>query len=196
MISGAVLAVVGLAMIFGHHVPISVPRVNLGSGHGDVTSMFLYGISYAVASIGCTLPLFAGVVLQGAGRGDGLLDRLSTTVAYAVGMGLTLCALTVTLASARQGLLRSLRRLMGHLDRVAGSCLLLAGVYLVAYWWNARRGATSGIATRVEGWQADLADWLQQRGWTTLAVVFGGICAIALTVVLVRGEQRTPPPST
>ncbi len=196
MITGALLALVGLAMIFGYHLPIGVPRVALGGSDATVGSMFLYGISYAVASLGCTLPLFTGVVLQGAGRGDGWWARSSTTAAYAVGMTVTLGALTVALASARQGLLGVLRTLMRHLDRIAGSCLLLAGVYLVTYWWGAEQGTTSGVTARVERWQSELAGWVQARGWQTLAIVLGGICAVAIAVVVVRREQAPAPPST
>ena len=50
-------------------------------------------------------------------------------------MGLLLTTLTVTLALARGGLLRGLRSALQWIDTVAGVLLILAGLYLVYYWW-------------------------------------------------------------
>ena len=56
---GLVLLVVGIAMLAGWRVPISTPKLQAGGRDRTVRSMFLYGIAYAVASIGCTFPLFS-----------------------------------------------------------------------------------------------------------------------------------------
>ena len=59
---------------------------------------------------------------------------MATFLAYALGHGLVLMALTVALALAKQSLVRSLRGAMRYIDRVAGVLLIVAGGYLIYYW--------------------------------------------------------------
>ena len=93
--------------------------------------MFVYGIAYAVASIGCTLPLFV-VSVFGPGR---VLEGVANALAYGLGMGLLVTALTVTLAAANTGLLRVLRSNGRYIELIAAAFVLLSGLYLVYYFW-------------------------------------------------------------
>lgn len=191
---GVVLVVAGVAMIFGVHLPISLPRLSVGGRDGTVRSMFLYGVSYAVASIGCTLPLFIASVLRSVDR-EGLVNGVLSIGAYGLGMSVMLTALTVALAGARTGLLRVMRTVMRHVDRIAGAFLVLTGMYLVWYWSGALRGSSdSGLARRVEGISADLGNWLGARSEWTLLVVLGGITLSAVAYVALRRERGEPSP--
>ena len=69
------------------------PEDRVGGKDRTVLSMFLYGISYAVASIGCTIGFFASAVLKNVDR-KGFVNGVLGVVAYAVGMGVMLAALT------------------------------------------------------------------------------------------------------
>ena len=100
--------------------------------------MFLFGVSYAIASISCALPLFTGAVAGTFRRAD-LLSSLAVFVAYALGMTLVLLALTVSMGLARQGVLRWLRRAMPYVNRVSGVLLVVVGAYLTHYGWFERR---------------------------------------------------------
>jgi hypothetical protein len=71
------------------------------------------------------------LALLGASLGSA---KLPTFVAYAVGMGVVLTALALTVAFARQGLARFLRRLLPNVGRLAGFLLAVSGGYLVYYW--------------------------------------------------------------
>lgn len=190
---GVLMLVMGVAMILGFKLTVGVPKVDAGGKDRTVTSMFLYGISYAVASIGCTLPLFIGAVLNSVDR-DGFFTGVLNIAAYGVGMGVMLAALTVALATARTGLLTWLRKLMQHLDQVAGAFLVLTGLYLCWYWGTALRDSSgSGVVDRVESWQSDVANWLQARGGTAVFVVLGGVTLAALVFVLVRRDRGPGP---
>jgi cytochrome c biogenesis protein CcdA len=86
-----------------------------------------------VASLSCTLPIFLVVVgsaLTLAGLGAALL----TFVAYALGMGTVLTALTVGTALFKGAVAQGLRRLVPYVERASALLLLGAGLYLVAYW--------------------------------------------------------------
>ena len=70
----------------------SPPRASTSVG-GDPTvrSMFVYGVAYAVASLGCTLALFLPAVLERGGVGAGIVNG----AAFGLGMALLVTALTV-----------------------------------------------------------------------------------------------------
>ena len=65
LVIGVGFIALGIAMLFGYQLPISTPRVRTGGRDRTLGAMALYRVSYAVASIGCTLPLFSTVVLRG-----------------------------------------------------------------------------------------------------------------------------------
>jgi len=104
---GVALLVLGVAMVFGYKLPFMTPRIDAG-GDGPrqtVGAMFVYGIAYAVASIGCTIGLFIATVFSTTRR-DGLVSGVGNMLAYGAGMALLVSALTIALASANTGLLR------------------------------------------------------------------------------------------
>ena len=191
---GLALAGLGLAMINGYHLPLTTPRLDRGGRDRTIGSMFVFGVSYAIASIGCTLPLFIGAALTSF-TSRGTVSGVLLVLTFGAGMALVLTALTVTLALARGGLLARLRRVLPYVDRVAGVFLVLAGLYLVYYWiFNLRFDATGsttggGLVSTVEGWSFDAQAWLQDRGgW-----VLGGLLAatIAVTAVVSLARRRS-----
>ena len=193
---GLALAGLGVAMVLGYHLPFTTPRLDKGGRDRTVVSMFVFGVSYAVASIGCTLPLFIGAALTSFTT-RGAVSGVLLVLTYGAGMALVLTALTVTLALARGGLLAGLRRVLPYVDRVAGVFLVLAGLYLVYYWiFNLRFDATGstaggGLATTVEGWSFDTQVWLQDRGGWVLGTLLVAAVAVTAAVSLARRRQDT-----
>ena len=188
---GLALAALGVAMISGYHLPYTTPRLDKGGRDRTIVSMFVFGISYAIASIGCTLPLFIGAALTSFTT-KGTVSGVLLVLTYGAGMALVLTSLTVTLALARGGLLAGLRRALPYVDRVAGVFLVLAGLYLVYYWiFNLRFDATGsttggGLVSTVEGWSFDAQTWLQERGGWVLGTLLAVIVAAIALVTLAR----------
>ncbi len=90
----------------------------------------MYGIAYAVASIGCTIGLFIATVFSTTRR-DGLASGVGNMLAYGAGMALLVSALTIALASANTGLLKLLRGSLQYVDRIAAVFVTLSGFYLL-----------------------------------------------------------------
>jgi threonine/homoserine/homoserine lactone efflux protein len=162
----------------------------------------VFGVSYAVASFGCTIGPFVLTVLGSFTR-DGTLSGVLMIVAYGLGMGLLLTTLTVTLALARGGLLRGLRSAMRWIDSVAGVLLILAGLYLVYYWWydlvsdtGAKQVAGGGLSAWFQGQADRVAGWLNDRGAGPLALVLGVVTVAATAAVLARRPRAPRPPTT
>jgi cytochrome c-type biogenesis protein len=184
IVIGAVLVVLGLAMLRGFEPVVALPKLERGGRARTGRSMFVFGISYAVASISCALPLFTGAV-AGTFRRENLLSSLAVFVAYALGMTLVLLALTVSMGMARQSMVRWLRRALPYVTRVSGVLLVVAGAYLAHYGWYERRvldgqGGDSAAVDLVTGWSSSIANWVYDVGPSRL----GLLLALALVIVL------------
>jgi cytochrome c biogenesis protein CcdA len=95
--------------------------------------VFLFGIAYAVGSLSCTLPVFL-VVVGSALATQGFIASLGQFLAYALGMGLVLIAVTVGAAMFRGTVARWLRSAIPYVHRMSALFLLGAGAYLIYYW--------------------------------------------------------------
>ncbi|MGI9603727.1 MAG: cytochrome c biogenesis CcdA family protein, partial [Acidimicrobiales bacterium] len=58
IIVGILMVPLGIAMLFGFELNLRMPRMNKGTGSRQLRSVFAFGVSYAVVSLGCTAPLF------------------------------------------------------------------------------------------------------------------------------------------
>lgn len=185
VVIGVVLVVLGLAMLRGYEPVVNLPKLQRGGRTRDGQSMFVFGVSYAVASISCALPLFTAAV-AGTFRRENLVSSLAVFVAYAAGMTLVLLALTVSMGLARQGMVRRLRQALPYVTRVSGVLLVAAGAYLVHYGWYERRvragevGGGSGVVDTVTGWSTSISTWVADVG----ALRIGFLLALGLATVL------------
>ena len=102
------------------------PRRNLGNA-------FVFGLGYAVGSLSCTLPIFL-VVVGGALGAAGFLASFSQFLAFALGMGVVVIAVTIGAAIFRDAVARFLRNALPHVHRASSLFLVGAGGYLIYYW--------------------------------------------------------------
>ena len=187
---GVAFLVLGVAMLFGYRLLVFTPKLDAGGRDRTVRSMFVYGIAYAVASLGCTMPLFL-TVLFGASRTDGVLAGLGNVVAFGVGMALVVVVLTVALAFANVGLLRFLRSAMQYVEMLAGAFVLLSGAYLVWYfYWVDIREQGDPITDAVNQYQRDASDFLDGH-WRTVAIV--GLVVIVAAIAYATWQRRSRP---
>jgi cytochrome c biogenesis protein CcdA len=171
------LVALGISMLRGYRLPIAAPRLDRGGRSRGVGSMFVYGIAYAVASLGCTIGLFLPSLFSA--RDDGLVAATAQVAAYGAGMGLLVTALTVSLAVARTGLLGVLRASMHRVEQVAAGFVIISGLYLAYYFWVVDIGGGSDpIVEAVDRIQRSVIDALQQR-WQLTAVVLGALVLAA-----------------
>ncbi|MFQ5795190.1 MAG: cytochrome c biogenesis protein CcdA [Candidatus Bipolaricaulia bacterium] len=100
--------------------------------HDRLPFYYLYGISYAVASTSCTLPIFMVVVTQSFTQG--LFNGLLGFASYGLGMTLMMVALSVVMAFSREAIYRYIRPLIRYVQMVSAFVIIGAGVYLI--WYN------------------------------------------------------------
>lgn len=133
MAVGLGLLGLGVVMLAGREPTFSLPRAGAASTRRGTGALFGFGVSYAVASLSCTLSIFLAVV-AGAIPQASLAGGILLFVVYGVGMSLVLVVVTLAVALGRQGLVRRLRRASAHVNRVSGAILVLAGGYIVWFW--------------------------------------------------------------
>jgi len=186
LVIGIGFIALGAAMLAGYRLPISTPKVDVDTSDRTVRAMALYGVAYAVASIGCTLPLFSTVVLRGTIDREGWGTGVAHVVAYGAGMALIVTALTIALAVANTGLLRLLRSGSQYVDRIAAVLVMLSGLYLVYYFWVVEVNENRSVIT-------DRVERLQQRiqvelvdSWQAVALMLVAVVAGAAIYALGR----------
>lgn len=171
---GIVLGILGLAMLLGFQLKINLPRFQKGGDTRKLTSIFLFGVSYAIVSLGCTLPIFFGTVVL-AFTSRNFWEGLFLFLAYGAGLGIVILVLTLGMALARNEIVGGMRRILPHINRISGGFLVLVGAFLAVYgWWEVlvfRGELPNNFLVDLSGkLQASLANWADDANERRLAV--------------------------
>ena len=185
VVVGILLIPYGLALISGRRLTLPIPRPRRGPRSSELWAVLGFGMSYAIVSVGCAAPIF---LLQVAGSfsRDGVVDGVATYLAFAAGMTAVVAGLTLSLAMARGGLVRNLRRLLPHVDRIGAVSLVLGGCYLVVYGiyeiriLNDPTTPSNPVIDGVTDLQVHLTAWTTQTGGTRVGTALWLLVATVL----------------
>lgn len=154
--------------------PRWAPSARLGSFYG-------YGISYAIASLSCTVGPFLAVT--GAGlRGGSVLGSVAVYASYIAGLTLVVGALAVAAATARSTLVARMRTVLPFVNRLSGVLLVLVGAYVTYYGvyevrlFDAKGNPDDAVIAAAARVQGAIAGWVHEHG--------GLPWVVALTVAL------------
>jgi cytochrome c biogenesis protein CcdA len=192
VVVGLTLAGLGGWLLAGRDLPVLAPKPTRGPAVGRrLGSMVVFGASYAVASLGCTVGPFLVVVVSTFRTGSAV-DGVGLFVAYALGMALTVGAVALAVALAKVSFVRGLRRLGPVAGRVGGALLVASGLYVAWYGWYELRVFAGGdpadpvvdAAARIQG---VLSGWLDALGWGGAVVAFAALLLATVTAsILLR----------
>jgi cytochrome c biogenesis protein CcdA len=189
---GAVLVALGIWLLTGRE--IASPRRLAGSTRWAPTarlgSMFGYGISYAIASLSCTVGPFLAVTAAGL-RGGSAIGAAAVYLAYAAGFTLVVGVLAVAAALATSAVVDRMRRIVPYVNRISGALLLIVGVYVGYYGlYEIELFAGNGnpedpVIAAAGRLQGALAGWVHRHGaWPWLV-------ALALLVLSAAAWRAT-----
>lgn len=195
VVLGVLLALLGLWTLSGRNLPGIRITVRGRALTGSTTSIAMFGVAYATASLSCTLAPFLATVVASF-RAESVSGALAVFGAYALGMGLVIVAVSLAVALARTAVVSWLRRAGRYAPRVGGGLLLAAGAYVAYYGWYELRVLRGGSAadavietgTEIQRWFADGIDALGAGGFAAIAGVLLAIGA----VVALRRRRDTP----
>ncbi len=194
LVIGIALVVLGIAVFRGFEPTLRLPHFDVDRSGRELLTMFLYGISYAIASLSCTIPVFISLVSVSLDGSFG--QSLVTFLAYGLGMGMTLTILTMGVALARSGVLHTFRRLVPHMQTISGVLLVLAGLFVAYYAWVEIRELSSGDGSAVVDWtrdiQSSLQNWAEEMGGARLALGAAVIIGAAVAIALLRRRPDRP----
>lgn len=184
---GIVLVIGGARMLTGWTPKFAVPQLG-GVQTKTFRATVVYGVAYAVASIGCTIGFLTTAVF-GSIALHGFVSGVLSILLYGLGMAMLVTALTVSLAFAKTGLLTIVKNQLHLIQRLGAVFVTLTGIYLVFYWYAAiSETRSASFVTRIERWQTRVASFLQQQGAFRLAVVL--TIVVAMAVVASRRKAR------
>lgn len=176
---GLGLVVLGIALLAGKQPTLRIPKLQRGGGDGTLGSMFLFGVSYATASLSCTVGPFLAVTTT-TFRSSSFVAGSAVFLAYALGMGIVIGVLTVALALAKATVVQRFRSALPTINRFAGALIVVAGAYVAYYGWYEVRIFDGGDT---EDPIIDRAVAIQS--WLTNAVVPDNPGRVALTALVV-----------
>jgi len=184
VVVGILLLAAGLWLLAGRALPGPKPQLG-GKGPitGSVRSMFGFGVSYAAASLTCTIAPFLAVVVS-AFRADSVFAGSALFLLYGAGMGLVVGTAALSVALAQQSLVRGARRLGRLVPTAGGVLLVLVGAYVAYYgWWEIRvlRGGSTAdpVIEAAAAVQQTLANAVASFGVVGFLVVLAGLALVA-----------------
>jgi cytochrome c biogenesis protein CcdA len=188
IVIGIVLVAVGFWLSLGRDLRALTPMRGAGwAPTAQLGSMFGYGLSYAVASLSCTIGPFLAVTGT-AFRGGSVLGGLLVYAAYAAGFTLVVGALAVAAAMTSSAVADRLRRIMPYLNRISGVLLVVVGLYVSYYGLYEVRLFTGGgdphdpVIAAAGRLQGTIAGWVHRHGawpWVIASVMLLAAAAIA-----------------
>jgi len=194
IVFGLIVVGVGIYLLTGRELVLSLPKLERGGADGTLLSMYLFGVSYAVASLSCAIAPFL-VVTSSASNADNFVSRVLTFALYGVGMGLVITVLTVALALARTSVVTRFRELLPTINRFAGGLMVVAGAYVAYYGYYELRLLNYGgdeddpiidAAIRFQTRLQNLMPNTGNYGW----YVLGAVLLLAGAVALALRSQR------
>jgi cytochrome c biogenesis protein CcdA len=193
---GLALAGLGGWLLLGRELP----ALRIGASRGPAIqrrfgSMVVFGASYAIASLGCTIGPFLAVVVSAFRSGSSPLGGVALFLTYAAGMALIVAIVALAVALANVSVVNRLRRAAPVLNRLGGVLLVIAGLYVAWYGWYEIRvfagaGTSDPIVDTAAGIQSAISAWLNDLGWTTVVVAFGVLLAATVTTAVLVGLYR------
>lgn len=133
---GGALVIFGILTLLGRgpHIAIANPLAERQTER-RASSIFLYGVSYGIASLSCTLPIFL-MIVGGALTAGNLVGGLLPFAGYSGGMALVVVGLTLSTALLKGALVQWMHGVLPYVNRLSGLLLIGAGAYIVYFQIN------------------------------------------------------------
>ena len=137
LIIGIILIAIGFIYLFNLNSKINLSKLtNIGESlksnkiNNKYASFFLYGIGFAIASLGCTLPIFL-LVVASAIKSNGIFNGIITFLIYAAGMSFFMVLFSIAIAVFKTFMEKSLKRATVYICKLGSIIVIISGLYLI-----------------------------------------------------------------
>ena len=190
IVVGVGMALLGIWLLAGRSINLRLPKLSRGTSGRGLPSVFMFGVSYAVVSLSCTIGLFIAAVTT-TFADQSFANGVANFVAYGLGMGSVITFLTLALAMARTSVVGTMRKAFRWINPVSGLMLVASGVYVANYgWWELRIINDPLARNPLVDWfielQGEVSDWISN----TTPHRLGVLCALGVLGALLAGWRQ------
>lgn len=196
IVIGIALLALGIWLLLGRELTARVICNSQWAPTARLGSMFGYGISYAIASLSCTIAPFLAVT--GAGlRSDSVVRALSVYLAYAAGFTLVVGVLAVAAALSSAAVADRMRRIIPYVNRISGLLLLVVGLYVAYYGlyevrlFTADGSPDDSVIAAAGRLQGTIAGWVHRHGAWPWLVLLAVLLIAAAWLTKARASARS-----
>ena len=194
VVIGVVLVVFGVWLLLGRELTVLLPKPQWAPT-SRLGSMFGYGLSYAVASLSCTVGPFLAVT-GAALRSDSMATAMLVYLAYVGGFTLVVGVLAVATALTTSTIVDQMRRIVPHINRISGALLVVIGLYVGYYGvyevrlFNANGSPDDPVIAAAGRIQGAIAGWVHEHGAWPWLVALAVLALAAITAAWRITAQR------
>jgi cytochrome c-type biogenesis protein len=128
----AILIILGVMLLFNIKLTKFLPQWKTPILKNPYSSSIMFGLAYGPIVIPCNAPLVFAVFAYAAGVA-GFLNQFALFIAFGLGLGLPLFVLSFVSAANSNQLILKFVKYHTPINRVAGSVLILLGLYELIY---------------------------------------------------------------
>ena len=194
VVFGLLLLALGVWLAAGRSLPAPGRGMRAPRLTGTAASMVLFGMAYAVASLGCAIGPFLAIVVSSL-RAGSIGEGLALFVSYAAGMGLVIGVTALAVALVRVSAVSKLRRAAAHVPRIGGLVLIIAGAYVAYYGWyelrlvkDLRTSGQDPVVNLASNAQHELSGLVGRLGAGSFALL---LAVLVVAALLLSRRRRT-----
>ena len=99
----------------------------------NLKGFFLFGVSYGIASLSCTLPIFLAVIGVNL-KASSIYDSMLQFGLYGIGMGFMIMLVTLSMVALKGVMIRYIKSVLPYVERIGFLLVVVSGMYIVFYW--------------------------------------------------------------
>lgn len=194
VVFGLGLLVLGGWLLAGRSLPTPGKGMRAPRLTGTAASMVLFGMAYAIASLGCAIGPFLAIVVSSL-RAGSIVEGVALFISYAAGMGLVIGVTALAVALVRVSAVSRLRRAAAFVPRIGGAVLVVAGAYVAYYGWyelrlakDLRASGQDPVVNLASNVQRELSSVVSRLGVGWFMLLLAGLI---LTAFLLSRHRRT-----
>jgi cytochrome c-type biogenesis protein len=193
---GTVLVILGAIMVVTGELRGPGLRVTGRAPRATFASQCLYGATFALASLSCTIGPFLAVVTT-ALAASSALGAIAPFLVYAIGMGTAVLLVSLAAALVGAGAGMALRRRTLLIMRIGGVVMILAGLSAVAYGLaeilpQFGLDALDPLLLQTASWQGSVATAIEGWGTPVLVTLAAGVAITAIVLVAATARSDRP----
>jgi cytochrome c biogenesis protein CcdA/PKD repeat protein/glutathione peroxidase-family protein len=131
IVAGSLAIIMGISLLTEIKFP-SLFTITRAPNQKGILGIFLYGIAYGLATLGCSAPIFFSTLFYAITAG-GVIAGIVTFLVYSAGMGIPIILTTILLAKTKDYLLSRIMRAMPWFQKISSVLLIGIGIYLIMY---------------------------------------------------------------